>query len=119
MSPPTLIHGHAKPQPPERVVLLGGHGFLGRALMRHLARNNIEAVSPNSRDMDLTQPNAHRALANYFHPGDALVMLAAVNQGWRHDEEAFSANVGMASAVCRAMRDAECAQVVYISSDAV
>jgi UDP-glucose 4-epimerase len=46
-------------------------------------------------------------------------MLAAVNPGRRHDEEAFLANVGMASAVCRAMRQADCAQVVYISSDAV
>jgi UDP-glucose 4-epimerase len=58
-------------------------------------------------------------LAKRLRPGDALVMLAAVNPGRRHDEEAFLANVGMASAVCRAIRDAECAQVVYISSDAV
>src|SRR5262245_7053089 len=116
---PTLVHGHAEPRPPERVVVLGGDGFVGRALRRQLAAQNIDTLSPNSRDLDLASPSADRALAERIRPGDALVLLAAVKPGRRHDERAFQASVGMASALCRAIRASGCAHLVYVSSDAV
>lgn len=116
---PTLEHTHPEPQSPERVVVLGGNGFLGRALLARLSQAGIPALALNSRDVDLTSPMADRLLAKRLRPRDALVMLAAVNPGRRHDEEAFLSNVAMASAVCRAVPQAGCAHLVYISSDAV
>src|SRR5262249_10279510 len=116
---PTLVHGHAEPRPPERVVVLGGDGFVGRALRRQLAAQRIDTLSLNSRDLDLASPSADRALAERIRPDDTVVMLAAVNPGRRHDEQAFHASVAMASALCRAIGEAGCAHLVYVSSDAV
>jgi nucleoside-diphosphate-sugar epimerase len=46
-------------------------------------------------------------------------MLAARGPGRKHDEDAFLANVAMASNLCHAVRARGCTHLVYISSDSV
>ncbi len=117
--PTVIVHGHSEAKRPDRVVVLGGDGFLGRGLLLRLAQNGIESLALTSRELDLTSPNAGWALAERLRPSDSLVMLAAIKPGRRLDDEGFVANLVMGSAVCNAVRKVGCAHVVYISSDAV
>lgn len=114
-----LTHTRSTAQRPDRVVVLGGDGFLGRAIYQRLMANDIETISLTSRDLDLAGPEAGTALAEMVRPTDALIMLAAVKPGRHQDEEAFAANLAMGSTLCRAVRQRGCAHLLYVSSDAV
>jgi nucleoside-diphosphate-sugar epimerase len=114
-----LIHGHQQPRQPNRVIVLGAGGFLGRALLQRLAQAEVQALGLSSRDLDLTASNASRLLADLLRPSDAVVMLAAVKSGRRLDEEGFLANLQMGTALCKAVREVQCSHLVYVSSDAV
>jgi len=114
-----LIHTYSKPTNPDRVVILGGNGFLGGVLLRLLSQNRIETIAPSSHDLDLSSAGAPRTLAEILRPSDALIMLAALKGGRDLDEDGFVANVAMGATVCRAVRQAGCGHVIYISSDAL
>jgi UDP-glucose 4-epimerase len=112
-----LTHNnHSKACWPERVVLLGGNGFIGSTIIRCLNEAGVETLSA---DLDLSLPSAGEQLASILKPSDSIVMLAAQKLGRKHDEAAFVANVAMASNLCHAVGAKGCAQIVYISSDSV
>ena len=115
----TIVHDHPEPRSPERVVVLGSSGFLGRHLVQRLEQVGIETAAPASADLDLSSPRAASLLADLLRPTDAVVFLAATKLGLRLDEDGFVDNVAMGAAVCNAVRNRSCAHVVYMSSDAV
>ena len=47
---------------PDRVVILGASGFLGRALHAALSRDGVEVIGHSSRTLDLTRLEALPAL---------------------------------------------------------
>jgi UDP-glucose 4-epimerase len=114
-----IVHEWSEPRRPERVVILGSNGFLGRALASRLAEHETEFLGLSSQDVDLTAADAGEALARRLRSTDSLVMFAATKPGRRLDNNGYVANVAMGSAVCEAIRKAGCAHVVYMSSDAV
>lgn len=96
--------------------MLGGTGFLGRALCRRGALEGVETLGVGS-DLDLGDPGSERVLADMLRPTDGVVMAAVrvpVTTG-RDVEE----HVGMASRAARACRTAGVGHLVYVSSDAV
>jgi UDP-glucose 4-epimerase len=115
----TLSHAHSHPRKPDRVVVLGSGGFLGRILLRACAAASIEAVGLGSRDIDLADATAGARLAERLRPKDALVFLAALTPDKGRDSGALMRNLAMGRAVCEATRAVEIAQLVYASSDAV
>jgi nucleoside-diphosphate-sugar epimerase len=115
----TVLHGHPEPQNPSRVVLLGGGGFLGKALASILGRARIGVLSLGSRDLDLSAPEAMEQLAERLTPSDALVMLAAITPDKGRDRMSLIRNLAMMHAACSAIERAGCAHLVYFSSDAV
>src|SRR5262245_17875030 len=103
---------------PQRVVLLGGSGFLGRAVGRELTRMGISVVSHSSKTLDLTRGDAADLLAAQLDQGAALFFAAALTPDRGQTIAAFTSNIAMAATVARALeqRPVPC---VFVSSDAV
>jgi nucleoside-diphosphate-sugar epimerase len=115
----TLSHAHSAAQRPARVVVLGAGGFLGRRLLQLCAGAGIAAIGLSSRDIDLADGSAAAALAERLRAKDVLIFLAAVAPDKGRDSGTLMRNLAMARAVCEATRNADLAQLVYASSDAV
>lgn len=104
---------------PERVVILGGSGFVGRALEKLLLQQGIRIMVIGSRDLDLAQDYADRELVKSLKPGDSVVALAALTPDRGRDVDTLMKNIAMARNCVAALKSVEVAHIVYVSSDAV
>lgn len=114
-----LSHLRPVPAAPDRVVVLGAHGFVGRALERQLAAAGIPTLAVPRSDLDLACEGAGDRLAALLRPDDALVFLAALTPDRGRGIAPFMANLRMGEAVTRALLARPVAHLVYIGSDAV
>lgn len=114
-----LTHGTTTAVPPERVVLLGGSGFVGKALTALLREKNMPVQSFSSRELDLLALDAADQVTDLLRDGDAVVMLSALTPDKGRDIATLMRNLRMAEAVCAAFSRRPVAHVVYVSSDAV
>lgn len=106
-------------QPRERVVIVGGSGFVGRRLGEHLRGAGGDVLALSSADVDLRSAGAGGKLAAALRPGDAVVMCSALTPEHGRDASTFIANASMAKETGDAIMSATPAFVVYMSSDAV
>jgi len=114
-----LSHHAVMPQMPSRVVVLGGSGCVGRAVVRQLQVQETEAIPVSSRDVDLCAAEAVAGLHRIIRPGDALVIAAAITPDHGKDSGTLLSNLSMGQHVSAFLRQAALAHVIYISSDAV
>jgi len=114
-----LAHTHPTPRNPERVVLLGGSGFIGQAIAARLRAEAIATAAPASAELDLGGCGAPAALEAFLRPSDSLVILAARTPDRGRGIDTFMANLRMLEHVCLALARRPPAHVVYFSSDAV
>ena len=114
-----LTHRLPHPAAPARVVVLGGHGFVGSQLVAHLRATGVPVLSLSAADLDLTQPSAVERLDAVLRPDDALVFVSALTPDRGKDIATLMRNLQMGQHVCAAVAQAPCAHVVYVSSDAV
>ena len=112
-----LTHLNAQPVNPRRVVVLGGGGFIGGAILRRLEKDGIAAISLGRPSLDLLDANAAQRLALSLDAQDTLVFASA--KAPCKDLAMLGENTRMLDAVCTALRQRPVAHVVYISSDAV
>lgn len=112
-----LQHLHAQPQAPARVVVIGAAGFVGGAVTRRLAEENIPTLAIGRGEVDLLAPGAAARLKTQLRPGDAVVAAAAIapckNTAMLVD------NMRMVDALVTALSSAPVEHVVNISSDAI
>ena len=102
-----------------RVLVTGGHGQLGRALLR-TAPAGMEVVALGSSDCDVTDPATVRAIVARIEP-ELIVHCAAwtdVDGCERHPERAWRVNALGAQHVATACAEAG-AVLVYISTNYV
>jgi nucleoside-diphosphate-sugar epimerase len=102
---------------PHRVVVLGGGGFIGGAILRSLKESSITCISLGRPDFDLLKPGAAEQLAQTLGAQDTLVFVSA--KAPCKDMDMLKENNQMAQAVVGALKKQPVAHVVYISSDAV
>lgn len=114
-----LTHRHSHPQKPERVFVLGGSGFFGKALIRKLQSEGVAVFAPSSAELDLSAPEAVHFLGQNLQAQDSLVILSALTPDRGRDIATFMANLRMVQNVCAALAQVTPAHVVYFSSDAV
>ncbi len=102
-----------------RVVIVGGSGFIGRNLARHLADAGIETLSLSSAQADLCDASHAEKLVQLVRADDALVIASAVTPDKGRDADSQMKNLVMGQTLCSFLSKAKCAQVIYLSSDAV
>ncbi len=112
-----LTHLHPVPAMPERVVVLGAGGFVGRSVVRRLAADDAVCLPLTRGEIDLLAEGAARTLSKLLRPGDGLVMISATVPA--RTPALLAQNVRMVEAVGEALAEAPVAHVVYVSSDAV
>src|SRR5438034_8949404 len=114
-----IKHHHVAPTKPKRVVILGATGFVARDLARHLASLGIETLAVGSARVNLLEPESAAKLKDLVGPEDALVITSALTPEKGKDVRTFMKNLSMLQHVCALFEQANCAHVVYLSSDAV
>lgn len=112
-----LKHTLSSPIFPERVVVVGAGGFVGKAVTSRLQANGIPVVSVAHQDLDLLSGNAAEKLSLLLRKSDTLIMIAA--QAPVKNNAMLIDNLRMMAAVCTALGSVPVAHVIYVSSDAV
>ncbi|MCF8033705.1 MAG: NAD-dependent epimerase/dehydratase family protein [Desulfarculaceae bacterium] len=107
------------PQKPQRVVVIGASGFVGRNLAQKLEQAGIDCLGLGSKQVDLLAQGSHEALAGMLTPQDALVMCSALTPDKGRGIGTFMNNMVMVENLCRAMESVTPDYVLYLSSDAV
>src|SRR5262245_17033820 len=100
---------------PERTVVIGAAGFVGRALMHRLAAANAPALGLTRKEIDLQRPNAAQQLAAILKPRDAIVAVAA--RAPCKDVSMMIENMIIVKVILDALTAVGAAHVVNISSD--
>lgn len=103
---------------PERVVILGANGFLGRTLHAHLEREGVPVVAHSSRTLDLTRADALGALDGVLGPETALVFASALTPDRGQTPATLLANTAMAANLAGHLDGRRLGRLVYVGSDA-
>ena len=102
-----------------RVVLIGGAGFIGNAIQCELLSSEIPILNIESKYIDLIDPNAQFQLKDVIKKTDSVVMLAALTPDRGRDSDTFVKNIQMQDSVLKALSDINVRHFIYFSSDAV
>jgi len=114
-----ISHRLSAPSAPERVVLFGASGFIGKAIRAKLRAEAIDVLGVTSAEIDLVSPASVDRIAGMLKPEDAVVMLSALTPDKGRDTATLMKNLAMMQHLCAAVEQAGCAHFVYFSSDAV
>ena len=102
---------------PERVVIMGAGGFVGRASLHKLQADGVNTVALTRKEVDLLAGGAGQKLAPQLTASTTLVVTSALapvkNTAMLLD------NLRMMQAVIEAVKAKPVAHLIYISSDAV
>lgn len=112
-----LHHHNPVPRPPERVVIIGAGGFVGRTIRARLEADHVPVLPLTRKELDLLADGAAARLRVLLQPGDSVVMVSAIAPAKTVSQ--LMQNLRMAEQVCEAISAAPVAHVVYVSSDAV
>lgn len=112
-----LAHLNSSPVLPQRVVVIGAGGFVGRAIAARLKQKGAEVLALTRRDVDLLAPDAARTLQSVLRAGDAVVAAAA--RAPCRDVALMIENMTIVQVMVDALANAPVSHVVNISSDAV
>jgi len=112
-----LEHLNAKPETPQRVVILGAGGFVGSAIARTLQNQEVPILPLTRKELDLLSKDAPAKLRAILKPMDHLVLVSAIAPA--KTVPMLMQNLQMAEAVCDVLSESQVSHLVYISSDAV
>ncbi len=110
---------HLSPSPvlPDRVVIVGAAGFVGKAVANRLIAQGVQVLGITRSDVDLLAADAANQLATLLRKSDTLVMISA--KAPVKNNAMLIDNLRMMAVVCDALDKVPAAHVIYVSSDAV
>jgi UDP-glucose 4-epimerase len=112
-----LIHLHPTEQLPQRTVVIGAGGFVGRAIVERLRAEGAAVLGISREQVDLLAADAAIRLRALLRPGDAIVTVAA--RAPCKDLSMLIDNIQITKTMLDALTLAESSHVINISSDAV
>ena len=112
-----LEHLNPASRAPQRVVIIGAAGFVGKAVAERMQRDGVALLRVTRDQANLTAADAETRLAGLLRASDAVVAVAA--RAPCKDADMLIENLVMARAMARALSAVKVAHVVNISSDAV
>ena len=107
----------AKPTKPERVVVMGAGGFVGRTSTDKLKSEGVAVVAISRREVNLLAADGAPALAGHLTPSTTLIIASALAPV--KNTPMLLDNLRMMQAVIEAVKTTPVAHPIYISSDAV
>ena len=115
-----IKHLNSKKIKPERVIVFGGGGYIGREIVKELNRNNITTLNISSNQLNLIYTASVNKLASLFMEKDIILILAAITPDKGKEIEDFNDNIQMMINILKAInKTKEISQIIYFSSDAV
>lgn len=112
-----LKHRLQVPDSPDRVVIVGAGGFVGKAVTDRLLARGAHVIGITRQNVDLLSDAAAAWLTSILRKGDTLVMIAA--KAPVKTNSMLIDNLRMMAAVCTALGSVPVEHVIYVSSDAV
>ena len=112
-----LTLNSASPVKPERVVVMGAGGFVGRASTDNLKAEGVTVVALSRKDVDLLAADGARALAGRLTTSTTLIVTSALAPV--KNTSMLLDNLRMMQVVIEAVKATPIAHLIYISSDAV
>lgn len=112
-----LEHLTDEAKAPRRIVIVGGEGFVGGAIVRAARDSGVQVLSLGRNDIDLLSLNAADALASALEPNDSLIAAAAIAPV--KDIEMLQQNLTLISTLGAAIKASSLSHILNIGSDAV
>jgi len=105
-----------------RVLVLGGSGFIGQAVVRECEASGFDVVAPPSSEVGLRSSNAAHVLGSLLTDDTILVALARAKarpDRWKmfQDDIAMTATVGLAMAARRPRKCVYCSSISVYGDD--
>lgn len=112
-----LKHLNSTSKAPQRLVVIGAAGFVGKAVAARMERDGVSVLRITRDQVDLSAADAGARLAALFRTGDAVVAAAA--RAPCKNADMLIENMVMVRAMAQALSSVDVTHVVNISSDAV
>jgi nucleoside-diphosphate-sugar epimerase len=114
-----LNHHNHLSKKPNRVVVIGGSGFLGKCVVAKLISIGIEVLNLSSKDVNLLESSSVGILAKLLKNSDTVIFLSAITPDKCRNIDAFMKNILMIKHFCEVLKNLAVAQLIYFSSDAI
>lgn len=114
-----IEHLNTLPKFSERVLILGGSGFIGQNIIEKLSYKTENIVSLGSKNLDLTAPESVNKLKKIFNKSDTVIFLSAITPDKGKNIATFTKNILMMKHFIDAIKTSPVAHIIYLSSDAV
>ena len=106
---------------PDKILILGNQGFVGRHLEKRLSRKSPEVtvMGINRSRCDLTSPVESTSLTPFLDRGTTIVFLAVLKRQFGDSLDAFRQNIAMITNLCALLETYPVGGMVFLSSTAV
>lgn len=104
---------------PNRVVIFGSGGFIGKNLKDFLENENIDVIGISTKDIDLVKRDSVFQIKDLIKENDNIVFLSALTPDKGKDLNTYKKNIEMINNLISGIYEKKLNHFLYFSSDAV